>query len=202
MPKVVDEQMREATRLRIIHEAASEFARLGFEQANINTIAEQAGIGKGTIYLYFENKRELFLAMLRHIAQEQLSSIRVALAVSGTFYERLVSLFRAFVRLASQERDNFNVYMSALYGVNRAFKDEATKLLRDYVAVIAMVLEEGRIKGEIHVVDVDATALMLLSLTESYVLYAGVLDVSEEEILQRATLVASTVMQGIGSNIS
>jgi AcrR family transcriptional regulator len=199
MPKVVDEQMREATRLHIIREAASEFARLGFEQANINTIAEQAGIGKGTIYLYFENKRELFLAMLRHIAQEQLSSIRAALAVSGTFYERLVSLFRAFVRLASQERDHFNVYMSALYGVNRAFKNEATKLLRDYVAVIAMVLEEGRIKGEIHVVDVEATALMLLSVTESYVLYAGVLDLSEEELMQRATLVAGTLMQGIRS---
>ena len=64
MPKIVDQQTREATRTRIIREAASEFARLGFEQANINTIAEQAGIGKGTIYLYFENKRELFLAML------------------------------------------------------------------------------------------------------------------------------------------
>jgi hypothetical protein len=38
-----------------------EFARLGFDQANINTIAELAGIGKGTIYLYFENKRELFM---------------------------------------------------------------------------------------------------------------------------------------------
>ncbi len=202
MPKVVDEQMREATRQRIIHEAASEFARLGFEQANINTIAEQAGIGKGTIYLYFENKRELFLVMLRHIAQEQLSSIRAALAVSDTFYERLVSLFRAFVRLASQERDNFNVYMSALYGVNRAFKTEATKLLRDYVAVIAMVLEEGRIKGEIHVVDVEATALMLLTLTESYVLYAGVLDVSEEEIMQRAALVTDTIMRGICSTTS
>ena len=200
MPKVVDEQMREATRRRIIHEAASEFARLGFEQANINTIAEQAGIGKGTIYLYFENKRELFLAMLRHIAQEQLSSIRAALAINGTFYERLVSLFREFVRLASQERDNFNVYMSALYGVNRAFKTEATKLLRDYVAVIAMVLEEGRISGEIHFVDVEATALMLLSLTESYVLYAGVLDISEEEILRRADLVAGTLMEGIHSS--
>ena len=67
MPKIVDEHMREATRRRVIAEAASEFARLGFDQANINTIAEQAGIGKGTIYLYFENKRDLFIAMLRSI---------------------------------------------------------------------------------------------------------------------------------------
>ena len=31
MPKIVDEQMREATRQRIMRQAASEFARLGFD---------------------------------------------------------------------------------------------------------------------------------------------------------------------------
>src|SRR5215470_1503688 len=89
MPKVVDEQTREATRRRILRQAASEFARLGFDQANINIIAEQAGIGKGTIYLYFENKRELFLEMLRFIAQAQLAVIRAALAPEGTLKQRL-----------------------------------------------------------------------------------------------------------------
>jgi AcrR family transcriptional regulator len=82
MPKIVDEQMREATRRRIIREAASEFARLGFDAANINIIAEQAGVGKGTIYLYFENKRDLFLSMLRFIAQEHIAAIRSTLAVT------------------------------------------------------------------------------------------------------------------------
>jgi AcrR family transcriptional regulator len=200
MPKVVDEQMREATRLRIIREAANEFARLGFEQANINIIAEQAGIGKGTIYLYFENKRELFLAMLRYIAQSQLASIRSALAIHGTLHERLMSLFRAFAHLAKEESDNFNVYMSALYGVNRSFKTEATKLLRDYVAVIAMVLEEGRVRGEIRSDDINATALMILSLTESYVLSAGVLGLSEEEIMQQAILVVDSILYGVSSS--
>jgi AcrR family transcriptional regulator len=37
--------MREATKQHILREAAREFARLGFDQANINVIAEQAGIG-------------------------------------------------------------------------------------------------------------------------------------------------------------
>src|SRR6266542_2337395 len=95
MPKIVDEQMREATRARIIGVAASEFARLGFDQANINVIAEQAGMGKGTIYLYFENKRDLFLAMLRSIASGQLAEIRAALAADGTIHQRLVRLYRA-----------------------------------------------------------------------------------------------------------
>jgi len=199
MPKIVDEQMREATRSRILHEAASEFARLGFDQANINTIAEQAGIGKGTIYLYFENKREVFLAMLRHIAHSQLATVRAALATEGTLQQRIERLFRAFVHLAEEESDTFNVYMSALYGVNRAFQAEATKLLRSYVTVIALVLEEGRERGELECPDIESTALMVLSLTESFVLSARVLGQSEREINAQAEYVAQFVLQGIGT---
>ena len=199
MPKVVDEQMREATRRRIIHEAAGEFARLGFDQANINTIAELAGIGKGTIYLYFENKRELFLTMLRYIAQAQMTSIRLALAREGTLQQRLERLFCAFVHLAEQESDSFNVSMSALYGVNRAFQDEATKLLRDYVAVIALMLEESRTRGEITCSNIESTALMALSLTESYVLSARVLGWPEQVIALEAGNVARLILQGIAS---
>lgn len=197
MPKVVDEQMREATRRRIISEAASEFASLGFDQANINTIAEQAGIGKGTIYLYFENKRELFLAMLRHIATSQLASIRVALAIDGTVAERLERLFLAFVQLAEADSNSFNVSMSALYGVNRAFKTEATKLLRDYVAVIALMLEQCQARGEILATDVEAKALMVLSLTESYVLSAKVLGQTQQEIAVQASQVAQLILTGL-----
>src|SRR5579859_2229562 len=202
MPKIVDEQMREATRQRIIHEASIEFARLGFDSANINTIAEQSGIGKGTIYLYFENKRELFLAMLRSIAQAQLTSIRAALASEVSLRQRLQRLFLAFAQQANAERDYFNVYMSALYGVNRAFQAEATKLLRDYVAVIALMLEESRARGELRNIDVEATALMVLSLTETYVLSAGVLEQSEYEIARQAQAVADLILQGIRASSS
>lgn len=199
MPKVVDEQAREATRRRIMREAATEFARLGFDQANINIIAEQAGIGKGTIYLYFENKRELFLAMLRSISQSQLASIRAALAGDGTLRQRLERLFRAFVQLAGEDSDSFNVFMSALYGVNRAFKDEATKLLRDYLAVISLVLAESEARGEIHCDDIEATALMVLSLTESYVLSARVLGQAENDLARRSALVADLILHGIAT---
>src|SRR5947209_19163444 len=202
MPKLVDDQMREATRRRIIREAASEFARLGFDQANINTIAEQAGIGKGTIYLYFENKRELFLAMLRYIAQAQLAYVRVALATEGSVKQRLERLFLAFAHLAAEDSDSFNVYMSALYGVNRAFQAEATKLLRDYVAVIGLMLEQSQTRGEIHSHNIEATALMVLSLTESYILSAKVLGQSELVIVQQAVPVAELILRGIGTSVS
>ncbi len=201
MPKIVDEQMREATRRHIMQIAAKEFARLGFDQANINTIAELAGIGKGTNYLYFANKRDLFLSMLRAIAQTQLAAIRAALAREGTIEQRLERLFRAFVELAVANDDSFNVSMSALYGVNRAFKDEATRLLRDYIAVITLLLEPSQARGEIQCPDIEATALMVISLTESYVLSARVLGHTPPQISRQAPAVAQLILQGIRQSV-
>ena len=77
----------------------------------------------------------------------QLASIRAALASDDSLHERLKRLFLAFAQLANDDADSFIVHMSALYGVNRAFKTEATKLLRDYIAVIALTLEESRMRG-------------------------------------------------------
>ncbi|GCE45483.1 TetR family transcriptional regulator [Thermosporothrix hazakensis] len=198
MPKIVDAQIREATRQRILREAAREFARLGFDQANINLIAEQAGIGKGTIYLYFENKRALFIEMLRSIAQSQLASLRAALAEKGTLQQRLERLVLAFARMAEEDSDSFHVYMSSLYGVNRAFQAEATKQLHEYLAVIAHILEESQQAGEIQIEDVEMTALRIFSATESFVLSARVLGYTEQEITRQASVIAHQVLHGIG----
>jgi TetR/AcrR family transcriptional regulator, fatty acid metabolism regulator protein len=197
MPKVVDEQARKLTKQRILQEAAREFARLGFDQANINTIAEQAGIGKGTIYLYFENKHELFLAMLRTIAQTHITTIRAALASSGTLQDRLERLYGAFVRLAVQDRASFHVYMSTLYGVNRSFQAEALKLMRDYVAIIALILETSQANGEITCTNIEMKALMILSQTESYVLSAITLGQSEQTLARQAPEVARLILYGL-----
>jgi hypothetical protein len=86
--------------------------------------------------------------------------------------------------------------MSALYGVNRAFQDEATKLLRDYLAVIALILEESQAAGEIRLTNIDATTLLVLSLTESYVLSAKVLGLSEQHISQHAAFIAAFIING------
>ena len=195
MPRTISEETRQATRDRILKEAASEFARLGFEQANINTIAERAGIGKGTVYLYFPSKRDLFIAMLQAIAQRQIDAARKALKSADTLQIQLEALFLAFVHLAPEDADGFHVYMSALYGVNRAFQDEAVILLREYVALIGEALDQGA--KAVARANLDASALFVLSATESFVLSARVLGYSEQRLTALAPLAAKLTLQGL-----
>jgi len=50
---------------RILDAAATVFADVGFHAARVQDIAEQAGVAKGTIYLYFETKEEILLSVFQ-----------------------------------------------------------------------------------------------------------------------------------------
>lgn len=197
VPRIVDEAARQARRQRILQEAAKEFARLGFEQANINLIADHAGIGRGTLYLYFTSKREVFSAMLQAIAERQLAAARAALTQGETLQEQLEALFRAFIHLATEDADGFHVYMSALYGVNRAFQQEALGLLREYVALMRETLEGTLSPHARGRVDLEGAALLVLSATESLILSASVLGYSERRLTEMAPLIAALLLPGL-----
>src|SRR5437879_6763477 len=62
MPKVVPEYKEQATK-KILEAARSVFAEKGYHDARMEDIAEMVGVSKRTLYLYFENKEELFTAI-------------------------------------------------------------------------------------------------------------------------------------------
>jgi AcrR family transcriptional regulator len=199
MPRIVDEAARQATRDRILREAAKEFARLGFEQANINHIADHAEIGRGTLYLYFASKRDVFIEMLQAIAERQLAAARAALIRGNSLQERLQVLFLAFIKLATEDADGFHVYMSALYGVNRAFQAEALGLLRDYIDLLRGTLEETLPPAAKGRADLETAALFVLSATESLVLSGRVLGYSERRLAEMAPRIAEFMMPGLSN---
>jgi AcrR family transcriptional regulator len=54
--------------------------KMGFDAASMNDITREAGVSKGTIYVYFQNKEDLFIAMVEAEREAFLSSLRIILA--------------------------------------------------------------------------------------------------------------------------
>ncbi|MFP8881486.1 MAG: TetR/AcrR family transcriptional regulator, partial [Myxococcota bacterium] len=66
-----------AVRRRILESAKEVFFRDGFMDANLDEVAERADVAKGTLYRYFENKAQLYVAVLSHkgkVFEEKLKS--------------------------------------------------------------------------------------------------------------------------------
>lgn len=63
------EKISEEKKNRIIKAALKEFAVKGYEEASTNNIVKEAGISKGMIFHYFENKKNLYLYILDYCAE-------------------------------------------------------------------------------------------------------------------------------------
>ncbi|MEJ5185647.1 MAG: helix-turn-helix domain-containing protein, partial [Candidatus Geothermincolales bacterium] len=66
-------------REEIIRTAREIFSQKGFSETRVTDITEKAGIAKGTLYLYFRSKEELFLAVIRDAAERLRNSVAEAL---------------------------------------------------------------------------------------------------------------------------
>jgi len=82
--RLTPERRRELTRTTLIDAAADVFAKRGFHAASLEEIAETAGFTRGAIYKNFENKEELFFAVIERRIDAQLMRFREALREDST----------------------------------------------------------------------------------------------------------------------
>lgn len=64
-----------AKRSQILEGAQSVFLRMGFDAASMNDITREAGVSKGTIYVYFNSKEDLFVALCEHYRHTMFSAL-------------------------------------------------------------------------------------------------------------------------------
>ena len=69
MPKVTSMYKAEAKE-KIVQAAIESFAQTGFDRTKMEDIAKRLGLSKGTIYLYFKSKEDLFLAICEYNIQK------------------------------------------------------------------------------------------------------------------------------------
>ncbi|HII36213.1 MAG TPA: TetR/AcrR family transcriptional regulator [Nitrosopumilaceae archaeon] len=96
MPQVSEEH-KIKVRQTILEAAMKTFAKTGYSQTRMDDVAKAAGVSKGTPYLYFPTKEDLFFAICKDnqknliITREGLFAKRQNLATDlGIFYDVLV----------------------------------------------------------------------------------------------------------------
>ncbi|SNS18829.1 transcriptional regulator, TetR family [Anaerovirgula multivorans] len=82
---------REKRELEIMQAAFKVFTRNGFHEAKIEEIAKKAGIGKGTIYEYFDSKKDLFQQMIIYIIERYIQGAEEISVKENTVREKLIA---------------------------------------------------------------------------------------------------------------
>ena len=99
-------------RAQVIEAAVKEFAANGFHATSTAAIAKRAGISQPYIYALFPNKRELFLAVDRHVVDRIRRAFLEAVRGVTTPEERLEAMAHAYIELLAN-RDEIRFQMQA-----------------------------------------------------------------------------------------
>ena len=133
--------------------ALDEFAEYGYNKASVTRIVNKAEIAKGSFYQYFEDKKDLFIYLIREAKEEKLQYIEEELkeGKSLEFFERWRRLNIAGLKFA---KDNFKLAKVASDIFN--LKDtEIFNLLKEEskdlgLEMFEQLLKEGIKRGEIR----------------------------------------------------
>lgn len=150
-------QRRAQARPRELLDAAlAEFVTRGYAATRLESVARRAGVSKGTLYLYYVNKAELFKAVVRQALVANLDEAEtLAGAFEGDSRALLDALFTRFSRRVVQsDLSGIPKLVLAEAGnfpeIARFYHDEVVDRARRLVVAI---LERGMARGEFRRVD-------------------------------------------------
>ncbi|SFD46853.1 TetR/AcrR family transcriptional regulator [Streptomyces aidingensis] len=169
VPRAAD---RAARRETILTAAVRVFARRGFAAARIEDVAREAGVAKGSVYLYFDSREELLRAAFEGLAARSAQVLEEAAAGEAPAARRLAAMVRAVLALLARERELALVLLD-VWSADRAAGPQPLDLAafyREYRAAVAALLAEAARDGAALPVDPERHAAVLVGAIEGCLL--------------------------------
>ncbi len=157
-----DQVMRE-TRQMLLQAAAEEFAREGYNGANVNRIANVAGYAIGTFYNYFPTKRELMLAFIDETGKMHVDFIMERVKQEIDPRRRMEAFYQAGFAFVEAHVTKSRAIFNTLNGPDEEFK---LRLYQAYLPLFQMlgddILRPGITQGIFREIEPESTAGLLM----------------------------------------
>jgi AcrR family transcriptional regulator len=162
--KTKQQVVSEFRRAKIVDAARSIFARKGFARGIMDEIAKEAGIAKGTIYLYFRSKKEIYKAVMDR-DMEFLNKITLERMDAALNLEGKIRAF-TLARLENGEaRKEFFRIMDSESGNFGLTRSQYRDWLRLPVLRLASAIEDASQRGEIRRMPSEKLAWIIADMT-------------------------------------
>ncbi len=132
---------------RIIEAGVNVFTRKGFYKATVEEVAREAGVGKGTVYTYFQNKEALFEAIIEEGIKEMARVVEETRNPQDDPRRQLKKAIFSILDFFSKHRDFCIFLVREHFGYNQSIKEQAEKFHSRYNSIFNTILQQGREKG-------------------------------------------------------
>jgi TetR/AcrR family fatty acid metabolism transcriptional regulator len=139
----------------ILNAAQQVFAEKGYYNAKVETIAEQASIAKGTVYLYFASKQELLTALIENRMKRMHTLITKLACEHRDFMSLLKDIIRAHFIFYQNEQDFVKLLYGQLGQVASEMEGAAKRSYDTLQKMVAAILARGIDEGVLCKMDIN-----------------------------------------------
>lgn len=194
----VREEKKQKTKQAILEAAIALFSEYGYEKTSIARIARRAGIGKGTVYGYFQTKKEI----IRGFCEYELEQIHLQLVKrsnpNATILEQMLIIYMTEFHHVTHNREFGRIYMRESVFPTDAELQTNQENEDKYFQLLFPILEKGQQRGELRK-DID----LLYITAHFYSLYILIISawytgrIVTEEVEQTLKLLFTQVLEGL-----
>lgn len=160
---------------QVLRAAEKLFARRGFYPTTIDDIAKEAKLAKGTIYLYFDSKDDLFFSAIEKKLNALLGKIKEGVKEPGSAWQRIKTAVGIHLKFLEENRDFFKIMQS----LSEQLKEKLEKKLKgrviekqsQYIEILTRLIQEAIRKKEIKPLNARKLAVILMGIIHSLTVY-------------------------------
>lgn len=155
-------------RENILQAAKFVFAQSGFADTNVEDIATRAGIAKGTLYLYFTSKEQIYMAALLEDARRLDTITRERMDAAPCWQSKIREYFTVRLDYLESHKEFLRIFLSEIRGKmirGAPIGSEFLQVVRESESLITQVFAAAAARGDIRNVDPELAAVMVVDLS-------------------------------------
>ena len=164
----------------ILQKALDVFIEEGFEDVTFQKIADRCGITRTTLYIYFKNKREIFLWSIKQLtARLEAELVSIVKDKSVSAETALRSMLEKIIDECQENQKLFSVLLPYLLQLQKAGIDSGERVRRRVIRLrhlLSLLVIQGIKNGEFNNINVKDTNELLYSFIESAIFRLVILN--------------------------
>jgi AcrR family transcriptional regulator len=199
--KTRKEVIKEFRTAELLEAARRVFAKKGFHAATVEEIAAAAGVAKGTVYLYYRSKQDVYWAALEHGITELHNEIQNRLAAEETPENKVRAFIEIKIRYFELNRDFFRIYFSELgsgFSHPTQMPPRFEEMYLQQARLLEAVLRQGVQSKAVRGIRTDTAAVAISDLIRG-IIVQRLLGWSKKDVESDVNFVFDLVWRGIAA---
>ncbi|MEZ4517014.1 MAG: TetR/AcrR family transcriptional regulator [Chloroflexota bacterium] len=160
---------------QIVQAATEVFTKKGFNNASMSDIANETGLGKGTLYLYYRSKDDLIIAVLDHIFQRdflEIDELAIAQISAAEGIRRFADIVTADASAMRQLIPITYEFLSLAFR-NPVVQQTLQQYFQRYMNMLLSIIRHGIQTGEFRPVNAEEVAIAVGAIFEGTILLSA-----------------------------